>query len=276
MSNTLGYDGVKFFEPSFADSGATIVVSSNDASKANIVDSNQEKVWVSSGSDDVTTETIDITLSATQSITRIFVFNINWKDFKIKYDGGTDFAGVNSLDASGATKIDITNYTRDMAYFEFDSVSTDEINLEIFNTQSANEEKQLGYIVICTETGTLSSSGIGRVAWSFNNNSDIVKTLNKKSFVQKQQRTARGSLELPNIRSQADYDLVYELSQRVNPFLVWSCGGLLPADFLIGSIEGYRLQDLIKCQVNANFEPTFATTFYKNSIAAQINFIEVN
>ncbi len=277
MTGFNGYDAAKFFEPNLAiDNTSGITASSGTSSEDNIIDPDQTVVWQSVGSDDMTTETITITFSTAITLDRLFFLNINWKEFQVKYNTSNDFSNVKDLDTSGGSAIDVTNYDKDMAYFEFTEVSSvSNIVITVDTTQVADAQKYLGYFIPTVEIGTFSNSAQGKIFFTFDNNQKRAKAINQKFFIQKQQRTARATAIVNNTFVQADYDLIYNLSTRINPFLLWACGGLPDSSFAIRP-EGYGLRNVYKMQVNNDFKPAFTVDLYSASISDNLTFLEVN
>ncbi len=89
---TCSFEGIKFFEESvclFRD-GATATATSNTTNAKEILTNDRRTLWESIGSDDTTTETIEITFPATETINRVYLGGNNFKNFNIKYnDTGT-------------------------------------------------------------------------------------------------------------------------------------------------------------------------------------------
>jgi hypothetical protein len=115
---------IKFFEKSYAlfKDGASAVVSSGDITKNYMLTDNKYFAWLSDGSDDSTMETIEITLPTPTTINRLFLNNINLKEFEIDYYNGstyenfTNVSGIDNSTVSGIEAVvngDFTNWTAD-------------------------------------------------------------------------------------------------------------------------------------------------------------------
>lgn len=139
--------GIKFFDLNLADSktDASAVASSGNPSAGFVLDRNQYTVWRSVGSDDTTTETLEITLSESKTFDRLFLIRHNFKQFTIQYwdSGWTDFANIIGINGVTATQISETAYATNSAYYEFDAVTTDRILITATKTQIVDEQKFL-------------------------------------------------------------------------------------------------------------------------------------
>lgn len=277
MVNTNIKQCVKFYEPSYADEGATIAVSSGDTLKDAMVNIDQSLDWVSSGSDDLTTEEITIELSEAQNIDAIYLVGINWQDYKIFYNTNQNFSNVETLDGSESI-IDITNYDKSVAYFEFNEVSATNIKIQVFNTQVANAEKRLGYIAITKKIGQPSAFWVAQPRVRTDLNVERLRGINNKDFIIKKERTHTATLSW-QIQSQtttgnADVALFQNLSERQNSFLFWACGGR--DDIFNLDIEGYRLRDIYLMQNRANVSPSWQGSTTTGFLTTTMNLDEVN
>lgn len=273
-----GYDGCKFFEPSLLENTGVVsalTATTNNSLVSNILNDDQLLAWISVGSNDTITEEINITFSTPQTVSRIFLLNFNFKDFKILYNTNQNFAGVKTLDASGLSEINIVNNTKDVAYFEVNPQACNNIKIQAFNTIIANAQKFLGYLVITTEIGTISQHYMAKIDMSFDNNEKVVKTLNNRYSIQKQQRTVSAKID-GNFLTGVNYNLIRSLSARSEPFLFWACGGLPPSIFPIAVAEGWGLRDLFKMQVDSAFSPKYIADIFRNRLTASLALRQVN
>lgn len=146
-----------FYKNYLVDYGNAITVLSGSTSVSNMYDFDRNTRWASSGSNDTTTEYIEIEFETSQSINRIMLLNMNWKEFTIQYDnaGWQNFTNVYSYKSdSPASSINITTNSDVARYFEFDAVTTSKIRIEILKTITANQEKYLYELYIGKEIGT--------------------------------------------------------------------------------------------------------------------------
>ncbi len=150
--------GISFFKRSkslFKD-GASAVASTGSSEASLVLGTNKFFKWSSVGSDDTTVETITISFPAAVQITRIFLADFNWKEFTVKFGGvPTDFTNVVGIDGALGGGIAETVFARDTAYYEFDAVTTDTIEITVTKTQVVDEEKTLVMFIATEELGTL-------------------------------------------------------------------------------------------------------------------------
>ena len=221
--------GIKIFDKSkslFKD-GASAIASSNSSNADNILNYNKFTSWESIGSDDLTTETIEITFDSV-AITRLFLININFKEFIVEYWSGSawvDFTNVITIDNSiPVTGISETIWDKDTGYYEFDSVTTTKIRISTTKTQSVDAEKEIFNCYVSTELGTfLGYPSIPRE--DTNNNNSVFTVLSGKVSILKGLPSVSFSLSFKIYPYEEDYDLITNMIDRNNSFLVWLCGG---------------------------------------------------
>lgn len=95
--------------------------------------------------DDATTCSITINFGATQSVSRLGLIGMNWKDFTIFHSGVT--ANTLSLTSTGATTAsDWSSNSESAMYLAFATVQAQSFTFDIAATQVANAEKALSYM----------------------------------------------------------------------------------------------------------------------------------
>lgn len=251
--------------------GATISVSSGSSSKDYAIDQNASTVWRSSGSTDLSTETIEVNFDSV-SINRIFLVGHNLKDFNIQYDLGgtwTHFSSVIGLDGAKAN-ITETVFADDTAYYEFASVTTTKIRIQALKTQTANQEKYISQIIVTSEVGTF--AGWPRIkSVDITRNQRTVKTLSGFYSVQKALEVPSFDMELKDYPSTStynvDFDLIMTLHDLEDPFLVWLCGGKRGTTFFKYTLRGWRLKDIFQMQIAKGIKLSYSNGIY----SAQIN-----
>jgi hypothetical protein len=269
--------GVKFFDSSqcLAVNGAVISASSGDSTSLNVLDRNPQTKWRSSGSTDLVTETLTVTFDSAKTINRLFIQDHNWKDFSIQYDNGgtwTHFASVVGLDGSKAN-ITETVFADDTAYYEFASVTTSALRIQVLKTQTANQEKYATQVIATSELGTL--VGYPQISpIEIDRNSRVKQTQSGKYVIQKSDETVSFSLEFDNYPTateyNADIDLVMTLHDRETPFLAWLCGGRRGTRYFRYTLRGFRLRDLFQMQITKALKLKYANSVYVNPIGASL------
>lgn len=266
--------GISFYDKSkcLFDDGAVAVASSNTDDQNLCLGTNKYFKWQSSGSDDITTETLTITLPVSTSISRIFLVNHNLKNFQIQYGASLDFANVVGLDSYSDNLIDVTGFARNTAYFEFDAVTTDTIIITMDTTQTANAEKYIGQVIVTNELGTLTGyPEIKNV--TFDRNISKEKSISGRKHIQKSFESFSFDLDLNTYPVQADIDLLDDLHEREDSFLVWLCGGK-PDQFRIKQ-RGYLVNDLYTMQVDKPRKNNYPKGVYLLGVNQNYSFEEV-
>lgn len=270
--------GIKFYEENLIDINSSFSASSGSNSVSFVADNNYITAWRSVGSDDTTTETITIDFPAATSVSRLHFSGINWKSFQVKYNSTEDFTYVISLDSSTpSTGISETTFDKNTAYYEFDAVSVNSIDITIDTTQTADEEKYLRNLSIVNEIGTLQGyptiEGLSLKGQRINN-----VVLGNKVIGDRQPDTFSFSLVLSNYPTnetyQNDLDILDTLSQRDEPFFAWLCGGRFGASYFRHTVKGFRLEDFKKVQIINESGMNYNRNIYINGVNASFTFQE--
>ena len=271
--------GIKFFEnvKNLYKDGTTITASTNNPAAKYILDYNKYTMWESIGSSDTVTETIEVTLNGSKDIDRIFLNRINLKDFSIQYWNGSsysNFTNVVGIDGSVAGGIIETDYSRNAAYYEFDSVSTTKLKITMLKTQVADQEKEITAFLATEEIGTF--EGFPRVSKiKHDRNIRATRALSGKRVIQKSYEVTSFKIKFKTYPLQDDIDIVNDLHEREDSFLVWLCGGRVGTQYFKYENRGYRLEDLYHMQVDRPLTTDYAKGIYVNGVDTDISFIEV-
>ena len=177
-----------------ADGASGVSTPSNGTSTAIFcLDRNPYTYWYTSGSNDSTTEVLTITFPSSVPITRLLLLDHNFKNYTVKYLNGlgafVDFTNAVGMDgAMSGGKIAETIFSDGSSYYEFDSVTTNQIKISIVSTQVTNADKFLNACIATTEIGTLAGyPTISPIA--VDRNSKIKKTLSGRYSIQKSDET---------------------------------------------------------------------------------------
>ena len=264
--------GIKVFDKSacLAKDGSTVVASSADGSSGNVLSMNRYLRWDSVGSNDATTETITITFDTAKTFSRLFLVDMNVKDFKVFYDTNQDFANVTTVDTT-LTKIDVTGYDKDTAYFEFDEVTASNILIQFFNTQTANEQKYLTLAAITTEIGTFEGYPDIKPETDANEKRSQVQT--GKYITQKNFETFKAKIASEHT-DQGDVTIIESMYESQDPFLIWLCGGKFGTSNFSVEMKNWRLKDLYQVQTYNNLKTLWRDNSYIGSPMMGIKFAE--
>lgn len=280
--------GVKFFKRNkgLKSDGATGTASpSGDSSAEFIIDRNRITHYRSVGSDDTTTETIDIALTGSNTIDRLLLVDHNLKDFDITYDSdgvGTflNFTSVIGLDGSVGGGIIETAFADDTAYYEFDSVAVFGIRIIANTTQVVDAEKFINQLIITEEVGTL--NGFPDLQPTINNNERDRIMLSGRHSVTKSDQffgVVMGFDPYPAQSSdfQSDLLVAQNVFARLESTLVWLSGGkrntgvVDPFSF---TLKTFRLRDIFNMQTIGEKSASFFNNIYLGPVQFSMQFIE--
>lgn len=274
--------GVKFFERSrnlFVD-GASAVTSSGQAAANRALDRNPLTKWRSVGSTDATVETFEVTFPQTYVIDRISLLDINLKEFTIKYHNGVsfvDFSNVIGIDGAIFGGITETTFADTTAYYEFDAVSTDRVLITMQSTQVVDQEKIINQIICTSELGTLQGYPLIN-SLTHSKNQRTRKALSGREVIQKSIETTEVRLDFRNYPPGTDYhpdaDLMFDLFDRDNNFIVWLCGGRRGTDYFRYTLRGFRLEDQYEMQVSRDFRVSYSKNSYISLINLSVSLVE--
>ena len=276
--------GIKFFEQSksLIKKGASGYATSGSSAVVHMLNPNTETFWQSASSNDLTLETINITLSELSTIDRLFLIGINWKEFAVQYKLAgvwTDFTNVISLDnAIPGTEVSELAWSLDTAYFEFDSVETQEIQITVLKTQVADEEKYCNQFIASFELGTF-------VGYPIIDNVDtdrgtrVKKTLTSKYIIQNSLEALSYKIKFETYPTadeiyHADIDLVMDIQDMDESFLVWLCGGKYGSENFNYTLKGFRLKDVKQMKVKSKIPLKYMNNTYVNPIDLKFDLLE--
>ena len=264
--------GIKLFDKSkcLLKDGASITASTAPASADYILSMNRYLRWDSVSSNDSTTETLTITFPVATTFSRLFLVGINAKDFKVFYNTNVDFANVTTLDGT-AVKIDVTNFNKKAAYFEFTPVTATNILIQIFNTQTANAQKYVTLVAATDEIGTLSGYPVVE---------PLVDANEKRSQVQSGKYITQKGFEIFNAKltleytDQADINVMNTIYELQDPFLIWLCCGAFGTNNFSVDFKNWRVEDLYQVQTYGNMQTRFRENIYTSSPMTSIQLAE--
>jgi hypothetical protein len=258
MNTITGFTKV-FYKNYLVEYGRSITVSSGNTTASRMCDLDRSTRWQSSGSDDTTQESIVIQFDYAQTIDRICLLNFNWKEYTIKYDnsGWTNFTNVHSVkDDAAVTGISSTTNTSDSRYYEFDSVTTSQIQILIDKTIVANAQKYIYELYIGAEIGTF----VLDISCS-PNSFDFTPSIKKEMLLEKSNGGMikidradkfRGELDLKQVYESTDLAIIYEMFDY-GEVAFYPCG----ADTHYTTERGWRMVDFYHVIVSGDLDSNF-------------------
>lgn len=276
MSNIIN-GAVKFFEQNYAlfRDGGTANASSNDAAAKFFLDISRYTQWESLGSNDLTTETITVTLKLSQLVDRLFLVDMNFKEFTIKYDNGggfVDFTNVVGVNGVESALISETDFAHDTAYYQFDPVTTNRFQITCLKTKVADVQKVLTQFIATEELGTF--EGFPRVKPSSSRNETKAKALSRRFVVQKTYETNDVKITFKTHPFQNDLDIVEELFNREESFLVYPCGARSGSIYFKVNQMNWRLKDIYNMQLTGKLKNESEKGVYTLGFNKSITLVE--
>jgi hypothetical protein len=258
MANTITGMVKVFYNNYLVDYANTITLSSGTNSNY-LYDFDRSTKWQSSGSNDTTTESIIVTFTSSQSISRLLFINENWKDYHVYYWNGSDYADFASVykDATTAvaSSISATANTNTSLYYEFTEVSTTKIKIEITKTLTTDAEKYLYELYIGKEIGTFTAdlASLPNSIKPVYSNTNAIYNKKSNGGIIKYERSNKFNAqfdikELLNTADQTIINIMYDQGQ----FAILLCGSIPYTQ------RGWRNQDLFNVIIDGNEQVEFS------------------
>ena len=126
-----------------------LTMDSNTTNAANLFHRDPRRQWVSNGfNNDLTTSTITISFGTTQTISRIVLLEVNWKQVDIYYNEAT----ANTFALTSTAETTTSRWTQNSAsglYLTLNTLAVaTSVSFAVRSTQVANNEKAVGLIHI--------------------------------------------------------------------------------------------------------------------------------
>lgn len=138
---------MEFMKVNFLNTTTLLTVNSNTATAANLFSRDEFFQYYTDGlNNDATTSSITVIFSEPMQIDRVVLMDTNANKFRIFYDGVT----ANTFSVSGGST-STTNYTtnaEENLYFRCGSTACTSVTIDIYSTQTANQEKRIGQFII--------------------------------------------------------------------------------------------------------------------------------
>lgn len=138
---------MEFSKSNFFNTSTMIAVNNNTITAENLFNRDPAYQYFTDGmNDDNTTASITITFEATQNVSRLAMLGMNFKEFRLFYNGATANAFL-FVNADTSTSVYTGNADANK-YFRFSTIACDSITIEAKKTITANLEKVIGLFVI--------------------------------------------------------------------------------------------------------------------------------
>lgn len=262
MMNQLFFNGIKFFSDNNAllSLSGTATASSAAANAGDAFNGNRAFGWTSNGeNNDSITSYIERDFGTDLSGDTIVIANHNLKAFSIKINGSY-----------------IQNYCestkRNFSVITFPARSDIRtIRIEAAKTETANEEKHIGEIMLLTTIGQFEDPQ--KVTNSLVLEQGNLKLQNGKHFIFNCGESWVFTIEIFAL-AQCDIDLLQKLRDLGTPFHVWPCGGT-EVQFAY-NFRPYFFNDFFKVAFSGDSKPNLKDgLYYGTGLRDTIKLVEV-
>jgi hypothetical protein len=257
-----------FFDKSKCDisnSGVSATATQGDEFAELVLNRSNANGWITTGSVDADQPTLTIDMADERPITDILLVKHNFKSFTVKYWDGSSF-----VDFSPA--INETTNTDETSHFEVEQVETTKIQLQVNGTMTPDEDKILYQLIATRRIGQLAGWPVIKKP-VHSTNAKKSTMLSGKTFVARNLGAFSCELAVAEWRNSADLEIVEELYENTEGFLVWLSGG--SEDQFSSTRKGYRLEDVYLMKCLDDYSPEFVSGQYKRGLAISIKLGEV-
>lgn len=200
---------MEFLKASYFNTSTQIAVSSNTLASANLFNRDPVFQYYSSGDNsDLTTTSITITFDSTTPVSRLALVGMNFKEFKVFYNGAT--ASTFTLVGADTTTSDYATNTDANKYFKFSTIGVSSITIDCKKTITADQEKYIGLFVPSDLIFTLSPIPSAR---------GYKPKLTPKQIVHK---LSDGGTRLHNVKKKWDVSIDVDYLSTTNRDLLYS------------------------------------------------------
>lgn len=221
--------------------------------------------WATTGSNDAANTTIVVNFGDARELNKIILLQHNFKAFTIKYWNGsawTDFSTPISETANAAAD----------SYYSFDLVETEQIQIIISGTITADQDKFLKQLLLCEVIGAFTIEP--EIEMEISQDKSATKFISGKYFVSKQVGGVEIRMRRRSVEVDADLTLWERLFEFYEGFHVSISGGA--TSVFENQRIGYRPQDIYFMQSRNEHSPNFRDGYYKHGMDLDLRLVEVN
>lgn len=145
MANDSSFELLK---QNYCQTSTQLVVNTNTSTAENVLNPERTIQFYSDGfNNDSTTVSMRINFDSTLTISRIALLEMNFKNFRIYYNGAT--ANTFSLTSTGSTVTsNFSSNSQTSMFLRTAAVACTSVSIDILSTQVANSEKAIGFVVL--------------------------------------------------------------------------------------------------------------------------------
>jgi hypothetical protein len=230
-----------------------------------VLNRNNNSAWVTTSSVDADNTYLDIDMIDYKTVTDVFLLKHNFKNFTVKYWNGTAYVDFSPAIAE-------TTCTAESSHYSVASVLTSKVRIQIYGTQTANQDKYLYQAVLTELIGQFAGWPVIRDL-KHSKNKITSKMLSGKNNVLQNVSGISCTLKYDSITSDADLLIIEDLYEQPEGFLVWLCGG---SESQFKTVrQGYRLEDLYLMKCQDDYVPEYNSGVYVLGVSLDIKLVEV-
>ena len=221
--------------------------------------------WITTGSSDAGTTTIDINMGSSFAIDTIMLIGNNWKSYTITYFDGATYSAF-------PTAISETTNTAENNRHQFASTSCQLIKIIINETQVADADKILKQLIITEELGQLDGWPMIKKP-THSTNKRRSKMLSGKTNLVESVGAFSCELSVENWKSDSDLIIIENIYSSFDGVLVQLNG--FDEDQFSSKRIGYRNQDCYLMKPSDSYTPEWASGLYTTGLKIKIKLEEV-
>lgn len=259
---------ITFFEKNRGDRtnpNVTANASEGFDSAAFALSNTRLNAWVTSGSVDANNTTWSVDYADKRDLSEIILVKHNFRSFKVQWWDGAAYQDFTPA-------INETSNTSSVNRYSVSQVSTSNVRVTVYGTQTANSEKFLYQFIASSLIGRLNGWPIISNLVYSKNKRDL-QVLSGKHVIAQNVGAVSFNLSVKEWKDPADLTIMETLAGSSEGFLVWLCGGD-EAQFSSKRL-GYRLEDFFLMKVQNEYSPDFAEGGYTRGLKISFDFVEV-
>jgi hypothetical protein len=222
--------------------------------------------WGTAGSTDAANTELLIESTDEMELTDIHLVGHNFKAYTMTYwDSNTETY------VAFPTAINVANNTDPNTHHNFTEIQTYKVKLVITGTMTADDDKLLAQLILTRRMGQFSSQPFVKKPKQ-ERGRKVRKMLSGRANVTRTVGAFSCTLAFPTNKVAADYDLIEQMYDSFNGFLVWLCGGDT-SDFFT-EVQGFRKQDIYLMACANELDTEWTSGRFDNGLKMEISLVE--
>lgn len=260
---------VTFFKKSVCDySNENVDISATQGNEfiSYVLNRSNTSAWVTSGSQDSDNTTITVDFVDPQKFDNVLLVKHNFKAYTIKYWNGSAYTDF-------STPVAETNNSAETTRHTFTRVTSSKIQIVVTGTMVADDDKFLYQLIVTELIGQLEYWPEIRKP-TVSRNKQKSQTLSGKWSIRENIGSFAVQLALRSWSKENDLDIIEDLYDSTEGFLVWLCGGD-EAQFFPRAPQGYRLEDIYLMKCSNEYMPEYSQFIYQMGLKITLDLVEI-